>query len=50
MSEPIADHQHDLDEPLPAYSHFDQRRPRFPAASDVLGPYPPLSVIRQSVH
>lgn len=33
-------------EPLPAYSRFDQRRPRFPVASDVLGPYPPLSGLR----
>jgi hypothetical protein len=36
------------DEPLPAYSRFDERRPRFPAASDILGPYPPSSVIRRS--
>ncbi|KAI9572185.1 hypothetical protein HD554DRAFT_2311636 [Boletus coccyginus] len=37
-----------LEEPLPAYSRFDQRRPRFPVASDILGPYPPMSVIRRS--
>ncbi|KAG8213679.1 hypothetical protein J3R82DRAFT_10376 [Butyriboletus roseoflavus] len=35
-------------EPLPAYSRFDQRRPRFPVASDVLGPYPPLSILCQA--
>lgn len=35
-------------EPLPAYSRFDQRRPRFPVASDVLGPYPPLPVFCQA--
>jgi hypothetical protein len=36
------------EEPLPAYSQFDQRRPRFPAASDILGPYPPMSVLCRS--
>lgn len=35
------------EEPLPAYSRFDQRRPRFPAASDILGPYPSMSVLRR---
>lgn len=34
-------------EPLPAYSRIGQHRPRFPVASDVLGPYPPLSVLCQ---
>ena len=36
------------EEPLPVYSRFDERRPRFPAASDILGPYPPSSVICRS--
>ncbi|KAG1770438.1 hypothetical protein EDD22DRAFT_865958 [Suillus occidentalis] len=30
---------------LPAYSRFDPSRPRFPAASDILGPYPHISVL-----
>ncbi|KIK40963.1 hypothetical protein CY34DRAFT_806630 [Suillus luteus UH-Slu-Lm8-n1] len=30
---------------LPAYSRFDPSRPRFPAASDTLGPYPHISVL-----
>ncbi|KAF8441514.1 hypothetical protein L210DRAFT_3537395 [Boletus edulis BED1] len=37
------------EEPLPSYTRFDQRRPRFPNASDILGPYPPMSVICRSV-
>lgn len=32
-------------EPLPAYSRFDDNRSRLPVASDVLGPYPPISVL-----
>lgn len=30
---------------LPAYSRFDPSRPRFPAASDTLGPYPHISLL-----
>lgn len=30
---------------LPAYSRFDSSRPQFPAASDILGPYPHISVL-----
>lgn len=30
---------------LPAYSRFDPSRPRFPAASDTLGPYPHISIL-----
>ncbi|KAH0827500.1 hypothetical protein J3R83DRAFT_4212 [Lanmaoa asiatica] len=46
----IAPRGDDLEEtePLPAYSRLDQRRPRYPAASDILGPYPPLSALRQA--
>ncbi|KAG2146488.1 uncharacterized protein EDB93DRAFT_1149373 [Suillus bovinus] len=29
----------------PAYSRFDSARPRFPAASDILGPYPHISML-----
>ncbi|KAG1775323.1 hypothetical protein EV702DRAFT_1117824 [Suillus placidus] len=29
----------------PAYSRFDSSRPRFPAASDTLGPYPHISIL-----
>ncbi|KAG2150476.1 hypothetical protein DEU56DRAFT_780200 [Suillus clintonianus] len=29
----------------PAYSRFDSSRPRFPAASDTLGPYPHISML-----
>ncbi|KAG1737633.1 hypothetical protein EDB19DRAFT_1717012 [Suillus lakei] len=29
----------------PAYSRFDSSRPRFPAASDILGPYPHISML-----
>ena len=36
------------EEALPAYSRFDERRPRFPAASSILGPYPPSTVIIRS--
>lgn len=30
---------------LPAYSRFDSSWPRFPAASDTLGPYPHISIL-----
>jgi hypothetical protein len=30
---------------LPAYSRFDPSRPRLPAASDTLGPYPHISML-----
>lgn len=32
-------------EPPPAYSRFDENRSRLPVASDVLGPYPHISVL-----
>ncbi|KAG9308064.1 hypothetical protein JVU11DRAFT_12631 [Chiua virens] len=34
--------------PPPAYSRFDDSRPRPPVASDVLGPYPPISLLSPS--
>ncbi|KIJ67897.1 hypothetical protein HYDPIDRAFT_25358 [Hydnomerulius pinastri MD-312] len=35
----------DETEALPAYSQFDNSHPRFPAASDILGPYPHISLL-----
>ncbi|KAF9222524.1 hypothetical protein BS17DRAFT_166695 [Gyrodon lividus] len=35
-------------EPPPVYSRFDDSRPRFPAASDILGPYPHISLLGPS--
>ncbi|KAH0836890.1 hypothetical protein J3R83DRAFT_8692 [Lanmaoa asiatica] len=34
-------------EPPPAYSRFDESRSRIPVVSDVLGPYPHISVLNQ---
>lgn len=46
---PLIDLDGDVpEEQLPAYSRFDQRQSRFPAASDFLGPYPSSAVISRS--
>ncbi|KAH7888591.1 hypothetical protein F5I97DRAFT_1853909 [Phlebopus sp. FC_14] len=37
-------------EELPPYSRFDTSRPRFPAAPDILGPYPHISILNPGAH